>query len=56
MVPPPTMSASWKILLPYPSILDSGPHSMFYFTTSRKLSLLTYGSQNVKACIWSFLF
>lgn len=40
----------------YPLSLDLGPHSMSYLTTSRKLSLLPYGSQNIKASIWLFLF
>lgn len=55
MAPPPTMRPFWKILLPpCPSSLNSRPRLVPYSTTSRKPSLLPYGSQNVKACIWLF--
>ena len=39
-------------LLLYPSSLDPRPHSVPDPSTSRKPSLLLYGFQNVKTCVW----
>ena len=42
-------------LLSYPSSLDLRPHSVLpHLTTSRKPSLLFYGFQNIRTCVWLF--